>query len=294
MIRETRDAVDALPTIDLSTMDRLARLHTRKDRKYVVGVQSLRRVLARVRPGLMLLEIDGRRWFGYHSLYFDTPDLDAYRLAATHRPNRFKVRTRTYLDAGKRVLEVKTKDQRGRTVKRRHDLADDDPPLDPGNRRWLAEQRSVGAFVNSLEPRLLSRYQRATLVLPDDRSRATIDADWTAAETDGCQVSLGQKLIIETKTSGQPSLLDRELWAEGHRPIKVSKYATALAALHPELPSNRWHQVLKHHVRHSPTLPSTPSPAPTSPPPTGPRPHLAATTGGGRGRGGGGGGGGGG
>jgi hypothetical protein len=46
-----------------------------------------------------VLEIDGARSFAYDSTYFDTPDLDAYLLAATRRRRRFKVRTRTYVDS---------------------------------------------------------------------------------------------------------------------------------------------------------------------------------------------------
>jgi len=31
------------------------------------------------------------------------------------------------------------------------------------------------------------------------------------------------------------------------RPASVSKYCVAVAALHPELPSNPWHQTLKRY-----------------------------------------------
>jgi hypothetical protein len=31
------------------------------------------------------------------------------------------------------------------------------------------------------------------------------------------------------------------------RPVSVSKYCVAVAALHPELPSNPWHQTLRRY-----------------------------------------------
>jgi hypothetical protein len=47
---------------------------------------------------------------------------------------------------------------------------------------------------------------------------------------------------------GRPCAADRALWRDGHRPTKVSTFGTELAALGPDLPSNRWHRVLRRHL----------------------------------------------
>ena len=65
-----------------------------------------------------VLEIDGRRVFGYRSTYFDTPDLRLFRDHVQRRRRRYKCRTREY-DSGVRMFEVKLKGARGRTVKYR-------------------------------------------------------------------------------------------------------------------------------------------------------------------------------
>ncbi|MFV0316059.1 MAG: molecular chaperone, partial [Microthrixaceae bacterium] len=39
--------------------------------------------------------------------------------------------------------------------------------------------------------------------------------------------------------------LDRALWRRGYRPTSLSKYATGLAALDPDLPRNRWARILR-------------------------------------------------
>ena len=39
----------------------------------------------------------------------------------------------------------------------------------------------------------------------------------------------------------------------GVRPSSVSKYAVGVAALHPELPSNLWHQTLRRYFEPLPT-----------------------------------------
>lgn len=41
--------------------------------------------------------------------------------------------------------------------------------------------------------------------------------------------------------------VDRVLWSRGHRPVSISKDATGLAALRPDLPANRWQRTLRSH-----------------------------------------------
>jgi hypothetical protein len=37
---------------------------------------------------------------------------------------------------------------------------------------------------------------------------------------------------------------DRFLWSHGHRPVRLSKFATGMALLDPALSHNRWHRTL--------------------------------------------------
>jgi hypothetical protein len=53
--------------------------------------------------------------------------------------------------------------------------------------------------------------------------------------------------VVETKSANLPSQSDRWLWAHGIRPSRISKFCTGLAALHPELPANKWHRTLQKH-----------------------------------------------
>lgn len=243
------DEIEGLTPINLDQLNELAALQTRKDRKYILNAQQLAKLLSSLdRSDSRILDTGGLRWFHYESVYFDTPELDSYRLAATMRPNRFKVRTRTYLDSDYCVLEVKTKSRRGKTVKTRQDhevsqsaaLADD-------ARSYLAEFPEVAPYADDLEPTLRTRYERATIVFPSTNTRATIDAELAVADADGHTTGLVDEYIVETKSAGEPSKLDRQLWSMGIRPVKVSKFSTGLAALHPELAANRWNRVLVRH-----------------------------------------------
>ena len=54
-------------------------------------------------------------------------------------------------------------------------------------------------------------------------------------------------VVVETKSAGSASAMDRLLWSHGVRPTRISKYATGLAALDPDLPHNRWSRTLRRH-----------------------------------------------
>ncbi len=248
------DVVARYPAISLDETVLSSALQTRIDRKYVVPPEVLVEVLRRVEADASALEIDGQRAFGYRSIYFDTPDLVAYLRAARTRPNRFKVRTRTYLDSGLCALEVKTRDGRGRTVKLRlpYRLADAGTLTGDGY-SFVRSRLDLAAPV--FEPVLEVRYERSTLVLAG--SRITIDRDlrvvaMAGERAVGAALTLPDALIVETKTSGRPSAVDVSLWAAGVQPLPLSKYGVGMAGLHPSLPANRWNRVLRRHFGWTP------------------------------------------
>jgi hypothetical protein len=242
--------------LDPITLDELvecAALQTRIDRKYLVPLEAAEQVVAGLAGCARVLEIGGRRSFGYSSLYFDTPELTSYHLAARGRRRRFKVRRRTYTDTGQSFLEVKTRGGRGSTVKER--TPDDDGTtlgLDPAGCRFVDEvldRAGVAPVAGKLQPVLGTSYQRTTLHLagPVTDSRVTVDTELAWSVPGGRPLRLAGVAIVETKSSSTPSAADRWLWRHGHRPTRVSKYGTGLAALRGHLPANRWHPVLRRH-----------------------------------------------
>ena len=141
-----------------------------------------------------------------------------------------------------------------------------------------AAAREVAA---ALRPVLTTTYERTTLHLPRAEARATIDTALTwrrlgpaapagssagtivgvpmspqalrpahlaAAINEGEPVSVADIAVVETKNPATPSPADRALWEAGYRPTRISKYATGMALLHPELPSNRWYRTLTHEL----------------------------------------------
>lgn len=258
--------------VSLDELVASASLQTRIDRKYVLRRAQARAVLADLaerEPGVRVLDVDGRREFSYESVYFDTPDLTSFHLAAHRRRRRFKVRTRTYLDSGEAWLEVKTRAARGSTVKDRvaHDLAG---RCELGEGRRFVSATLDGAAIPEaadlpLAAGLVTRYRRTTLLLPGARpgapaARATLDTGLTWLLDEGTPTgrvaAVPDLVVVETKTGSTPSCLDHLLWRSGHRPQRISKYGTGLAVLRPDLPSTPWRRVVRRWVE--PSLTTTP------------------------------------
>lgn len=235
-----------LSTVPLSRVLETAALQTRMDRKYLLPPHVFETLVEGLRETCDVLQINGLRTFAYESVYFDTPDLESFRRAATGRRRRFKVRTRSYLDSGDTVLEVKTEGGRSQTVKERFELPlTDRDRLEGAAREFVAARIDVP--VGRLRPVLTTAYRRATLVARDGSFRMTCDTDLRLSDPSGRSSTMDHLVLVETKSGRGTSASDRLLWRLGHRPTPVSKYAVGLALLHPRLRANRWSRTLRRH-----------------------------------------------
>ena len=236
--------------IGLDNLVESAELLTRVDRKYFVPAETFRRLIAEL-SSFRVLEIDGQRTFDYESIYFDTPDLLTYRAHLQHRRRRFKARTRTYVDSGLCMFEVKTVGARGATVKDRikHPI-EDRAVLTDQAQEFLAQtlHNAYGQPVPpGLRPMLINLYRRTTFASPDEGSRLTCDVG-LSSHTERASVSdLGTHVLVESKSATGAGQADVRLRHLGVRPLSISKYGLGIAALHPEVPSNPWHATLSHY-----------------------------------------------
>ncbi|MCP3939081.1 MAG: polyphosphate polymerase domain-containing protein [Actinomycetia bacterium] len=261
------DPFVGLETVSLEELNTRAALQTRVDRKYLLARCDLATLFDDLETMVRVLEIDGDRRFAYESTYFDTPTLDSYLDAARSRPNRFKIRTRTYLDSDQHFLEVKTRSRGGDTIKtRRSATTTDHCSLTPTSRAFVTEtladelptrsQLSLGEGVAALHPTIRTYYRRTTLLVEPNTteqgltatpSRATIDTSLGFAAPGQMTRFHRELAVIETKSTGRPSPIDRLLWRARYRPVKVSKYGVGLALEHPHLPASKWNRILRLH-----------------------------------------------
>lgn len=234
----------ALPAVSLPEVLAAAELQTRVDRKYLLSPEefdSLGSALA----SMHVLEIDGLRSFGYESVYFDTPDLALFRAHRQGRRRRWKARTRTYLDSGECLFEVKTKGRRGQTVKCRleHDVRRSDA-MDASAHEFLAATlaEQYDEEVPVLVPTLTTRYRRTTFVDLEDGSRVTCDVGLRCSTAEA-EAAGPDKVLVESKSTGS-SPFDDAIARLGVRPLSMSKYCLGTALTRPHLAANKWHRLL--------------------------------------------------
>jgi hypothetical protein len=249
--RAVVEAAAMIAPIGLDELMALAELQTRVDRKYFVPAATFHRMIAELAPRMRVLEIDGRRTFGYESIYFDTPDLDGYHAHIQRRRQRFKARTRTYTDSGQCMFEVKLKGGRGETIKRRVPH-----PIEASGELTgaaLAHLRTAlfDAYRWTQPPQLRSTltttYRRTTFVSRTGDVRLTCDVGLSCLDVHHEVRDTGTHVLVESKSAGQGNAPDQILRRFGVRPVSVSKYCVGIAALHPELPSNPWHRTLRRY-----------------------------------------------
>jgi VTC domain len=244
-------AAAGVPGISLDELLELAELQTRVDRKYFVPAEAFQRLIAELADGLKVLHIDGRRTFGYESVYFDTPQLTTYKAHVQRRRQRFKARTRTYTDTGLCMFEVKLTGARGETVKERvKHPAELRNVLTPEAMRHLhtALRKAYGHGVPpGMRPMLTTTYRRVTFVSRTGDVRLTCDVGLVCRNGRNQVRDTGTHILVESKSAGQDSGPDEILRDLGIRPASVSKYCVGIAALHPELPSNHWHRTLRRY-----------------------------------------------
>ena len=220
-----------LPSVSLPEVIGGWSLQERVDRKYLLPLTAVTNLLHRPAASYAVLEIDGRRGFGYRTVYFDTPDLSTYRDHAQGVRRRFKVRIRRYTDSNLTRLEVKSKGIRSRTVKYALDGTDRlDGPAREFVRRCLDTSYGTSFrpdIVGLLDGGLTMSYHRTTLV-SSAGERVTIDTDLKMRNDQVRTLLLPGFALMEVKTAQSSSNTDRALLHAGYRPVSFSKYVAGV------------------------------------------------------------------
>jgi VTC domain-containing protein len=232
---ELESAIASLPPVALDVLDERARLQRRVDRKYLVPQDRFVEILGELEDDEEVLEIDGRRRFGYESVYFDTRDRRCFVEHVEDRCPRFKVRTRLYADSSRCEAEVKVKRCDGDTAKRQMEYEPElRTELTPEAREFVV--RAVGEAgadpPDELVRSLTTQFSRFTIVAADRPERTTVDVDVRLTAAAGSRARLaGELALVETKTCDGSGRVDSLLEAAGIEEVSLSKYRIGIALL---------------------------------------------------------------
>ena len=229
-------AADFLP-ITLDEMDDV-KLMNRTDTKFAFNLEKLPVLLQQMMPFYIILEINGKLIHDYKSLYFDTDDRKFYLDHHNRRVNRNKIRFREYIGSSLTFLEVKHKNNKGKTIKKRIKVDSISENLTSKQQDFI--EKVIGNRLHVFAKQWIN-FSRITFVHKQQKERLTIDIDLTYNNSNK-KGDLKQIVIAEVKQERMSRSSDFMRIAKELNvlPIRISKYCMSTLDLNPSLKKNRF------------------------------------------------------
>ena len=231
--------LEQLEPITLAEMENI-RLMNRTDTKFVTNKEKLARLLELCKGKYYAQYNEGSKIASYKTTYWDTDDYHFFMEHHNGRAPRQKVRVRTYVDSSITFLEVKTKNNHGRTKKKRIEVASQERAMEGEANDFLL--RLVHMPPEEIHPTVQNRFHRITLVNHGKTERLTIDFDVTFHNYEtGEDNNVGNLVVVELKRDGNvysPVLaLLRKLRI---KPSGFSKYCVGTVMTNEEIKKNNF------------------------------------------------------
>lgn len=243
------DIIRSYDSVSLEEMKRV-RLMNRIDTKYIIRIGELKKLLECSSKDYRVQEVDGERNIAYHTIYYDTRDHQMYIAHQNGKKTREKIRMRTYVSSGLSFLEIKNKNNRGRTDKKRIKVdANSDYMHSEETRGFLA--RHAWFTPDELEPHLENRFNRITLVNRGMTERLTIDTGLNFHNhTNEQDCSLSGIAVVELKRDGRTSSPMYDLLIRMHiHTMGFSKYCIGCAFTDPTLKQNLFKEKIRRVLK---------------------------------------------
>ena len=242
------DVWHEMPTITLDEM-RSVKLMNRIDTKYVLSEEEVLRLLhSAAEAGYSVQIVDGVRACRYLTLYYDTSVREMFIVHHNRKLTRQKLRTRRYLESGTTFFEIKNKNNRRRTKKRRTEISREDFISFANNAAALDFYKDNARYTHdAISPALSTRFVRITLVNPHLTERLTIDL---ALEYEDMRshttASVPQMAIVELKQDGNTHSALKSIMRDLRiQPLKVSKYCLGTTLTVEGIKHNRFKEKLR-------------------------------------------------
>lgn len=224
------------------------KLMNRTDTKFVTTMPRLLQLLQIAQSDYFVQDIDGGRNMLYDTTYFDTLGFEMFQEHQHGHAGRQKIRFRTYVSSNLQFMEIKTKNNHGRTKKKRTQIlpaAFQDFRSDPQALLLMEKYSDIPA--GQISPVLETVFRRITLVNAAKTERLTIDTRLCLRNhRTGREVSLQDAVIIELKQDGRAKSEMKEILLD-HRikPVRVSKYCIGVTLTDDAVKHNRFKRKIR-------------------------------------------------
>jgi hypothetical protein len=227
--------------INLSEMDGV-KLMSRTDTKFFFTLNEFEAVMNEAVNYYRVLEVNGKRLNRYKTLYYDTKDLNLYIKHHNGKLNRYKIRHRTYVESATGFLEVKLKNNKGRTIKKR--IKEDAPPASWEEKHKVFLNKTQPLEPHTLVPAIWVNYCRYTLVHKTEPERLTIDLDLEFVKN-GLTKKLNGLVIAEVKQEKRKTSPFLKMMKKNHvRQGSMSKYCMGIALTCGQVKKNNFKRKL--------------------------------------------------
>ena len=223
--------------ISLGDMDGV-KLMNRTDTKFAFQADKLPLLLKKLIPFYRILIIDGKLIHDYKSLYYDTNDRKFYLDHHNGRVNRNKIRFREYVGSALTFLEIKRKNNKGKTIKKRIKVDSIPDALTEKQQKFIDQ---IIGFKLDVSSKQWINFSRITFVHKTQKERLTVDINLTF-ENKEKSGDLKKIAIAEVKQERMSRSSDFiRIAKELHiLPIRISKYCMSTLELNPSLKHNRF------------------------------------------------------
>jgi hypothetical protein len=239
---ELNSALNQLTPISLKELDRV-KLQDRTDTKFVFNADLLPVILNEIIDFYSILEIDGKRTNSYRTLYYDTEDLQSYIQHHNGKANRIKVRFRKYIESDLNFLEVKFKNNKGRTIKARSKVASIEEKLTEFSKKFIIDNSYSFFKDKEVSPVLWNNFTRLTLAHKTLNERLTIDLNLGFESFKNHTIKNIEHIIIaevkQEKASVNSDFI-RVIRKHHIRKSSMSKYCVGTALLNKDLKQNNF------------------------------------------------------
>lgn len=228
------ELLQKMEPISLNQMESV-KLMNRIDSKYMFTINDLADILNGCLTDYKIVTIENKNYSTYTTQYYDTKNFDLYHQHHSGKLNRYKIRKRTYVESNLNYLEIKFKNNKGRTTKNRIKLK-------TNSLTEAAEfiHNETSFNYTDLIPSVEIIYNRITLVNKVYPERITIDINLTLKK-DTVTRTFPNLIIAEVKQDKLANSKFVELMKE--KRIKegaVSKYCLGVSNLINEVKKNNF------------------------------------------------------
>jgi len=188
-----------------------------------------------------VLTINSKVIHHYKSLYYDTDERKFYIDHHNSRVNRNKIRFREYVGSGLTFLEIKLKNNKGKTIKKRIKVKEIPEKLSEKQMKFVKEKVGDDIDVNSKQ---WINFSRITFVHKTMKERLTMDVNLTFENKEN-KGDL-KDVIAEVKQERMSRSSDFMKIAKEMSilPMRLSKYCISTLSLNPELKHNKFKEKL--------------------------------------------------